>query len=296
MDLYYKQELAVGGLVIAALVILVSGLFWLTGQSMLGGGRVVVPVAFTSVSGLTEGDPVQISGVIVGRIAAVELEGEGRVIVRVEIEESVRPRIDATAQIRSLDFLGAKYLAYSPGRAEEFLPDDDVILGVGETDLASSAVQLTEEATRTLVQAQEVISAEMAEQVRRALEATEQAMAVVARVGSGPMVANANEALASVRDAAQALDTTLSNPSINESLDQLDEIAVGVREMTDGLAAVTQNLALMLELMRSPDGSIGRALSDTTLYQDVHEVLQSLRLLLDDVRERPGRYVNISVF
>jgi phospholipid/cholesterol/gamma-HCH transport system substrate-binding protein len=296
MDLYYKQELAVGGLVIAALMILVGGLLWLTGQSMLGGGRVTVPVAFTSVSGLTDGDPVQISGVIVGRVAAVDLQDEGRVIVWMEIEEHVRPRIDATAEVRSLDFLGAKYLAYSPGRAQDFLPDDEVILGVDETELASSAVQLTEEATRTLIQAQEVISAEMAAQVHRALQATEQAMAVVARVGSGPMVANANDALASVRNAAQALDTTLSNPSINESLDQLDEIAVGVREMTDGLAAVTQNLALMLELMRSPDGSIGRALSDTTLYQDMHEVLQSLRLLLDDIRERPGRYVNISVF
>ena len=48
--------------------------------------------------------------------------------------------------------------------------------------------------------------------------------------------------------------------------------------------------------MRSPDGSIGKALTDTTLHTDVHDLLVSMRLLLDDIRERPGRYVNVTVF
>jgi hypothetical protein len=29
---------------------------------------------------------------------------------------------------------------------------------------------------------------------------------------------------------------------------------------------------------------------------DMHETMVSLRMLLDDVRERPGRYVQVSVF
>jgi phospholipid/cholesterol/gamma-HCH transport system substrate-binding protein len=66
--------------------------------------------------------------------------------------------------------------------------------------------------------------------------------------------------------------------------------------MTQGLAAVSQNLALMLETMRSPEGTVGRLLTDSTLYVDMHETMVSLRMLLDDVRERPGRYVNVSVF
>jgi phospholipid/cholesterol/gamma-HCH transport system substrate-binding protein len=66
--------------------------------------------------------------------------------------------------------------------------------------------------------------------------------------------------------------------------------------MTDGLAAVTQNLASMIQLMQSPEGSLGKVLTDTTLYTDMHDVLVSMRLLLDDIRERPGRYVHITVF
>jgi hypothetical protein len=99
-----------------------------------------------------------------------------------------------------------------------------------------------------------------------------------------------------VRRAAASLDSIVSNPSIKESMNQLDEITEGVREMTDGLAAVTQQLALMLEQMRSPEGTMGKMLTDSTLFFSMDSVLVSLRQLLDDIRERPGRYTNVTVF
>jgi len=296
MDLYYKQELTVGAFVLAALVVFIGGLMWLTGKSFTSRGRVTVPIQFQAVGGLTGGDPVQISGVTVGRVSDIQLEEVGRVTVRLELDRRLRPRRDATAAIRSLDFLGAKYVAYSPGEAEEFLPDDAFIVGVEEGELASSAVKLTEEAATVLHRSQELFSDSMLGQVRRTLAAAERTLDVVARLGSGPMVGSATETLASLQGAARALDSTLSNPAINESLSQMDEIAEGVREMTDGLAAVTQNLASMIQLMQSPEGSLGKVLTDTTLYTDMHDVLVSMRLLLDDIRERPGRYVHITVF
>jgi phospholipid/cholesterol/gamma-HCH transport system substrate-binding protein len=296
MDLYYKQELTVGTLVIAAVALMVAGLMWLTGRSFRTGDRVRVPVEFEAVGGLTAGDPVQISGVSVGRVADINLTEAGKVRVELEVNESVRPRADATAQVKSLDFLGAKYVAYSPGVATEPFPADSVIAGLEESEIASTAVALTESGTETLARLRAIMSAEMVEQVHATLAATERAMNVVARMGSGPLVSSADSALTAVRHAATALDTTLSNPSVNESLAQLDEIAEGVREMTEGLAAVTQNLAQMLALMQSPNGSVGRVLTDTTLYNDMHETLVALRRLLDDVREHPGRYINVKVF
>lgn len=296
MDLYYKQELTVGGLVLVAAVILVAGLLWLTGRSVVGGGRVAVDVEFSSVNGLTEGDPVHISGVSVGRVASVHLEDVGRVLVRLEVNSDVRPHTDAQAAVRSLDFLGAKYVAYTPGTASDFLPADEVVTGVQETELIESATALTQEATKTLVATQRLLNGDLAERVGRAMEATERAMAVVARVGQGPLTDSLTATLGAIQGAARALDSTLMNPGLQESLSQLDEVSEGVTEMTQGLAAMTENLAGILQLMQSPEGSLGKALTDTTLYNDVHEVLVSLKLLLDDVRERPGRYINVSVF
>lgn len=296
MDLYYKQEITVGGLVIAALVVLVGGLMWLTGRSFRSGDRVVVPVEFSSVQGLTGGDPVMISGVRVGRVANVTLEAVGRVLVEIEVDRKVSPRVDATAAIRALDFLGAKFLLYGPGEAEQYLDEGVRIVGADERDLASGVGQLTDEAAGALSGARSMLSPEMAQQVRATLAAAERAADVLARAGDGPLVADASSALLALRHTAGSLDSILSNPAIRESLSEMDEIAVGVKEMTQGLAAVAQNLSMMLEAMRSPDGTVGKLLTDTTLYVDMHELLVSMRLLLDDVRERPGRYVHVSVF
>ena len=70
----------------------------------------------------------------------------------------------------------------------------------------------------------------------------------------------------------------------------MDEIAEGLQEMTDGLAVVTTSLGSVMQKIDQGEGSIGRAINDTTLHQDMHEVLVSLRELLDDIRENPGRY------
>lgn len=296
MDLYYKQEITVGVMVLAALAIMLGGLMWLTGESLTGRGMTKVQVRFETVSGLNKGDPVQISGVTVGRVSRVQLQRVGSVMAELNIREEVRPRLDAGAEVRSLDFLGSKFVAYSPGMAERFLDPDSVIAGVNETELSESAVALAEEATRTLNRAQAIMSEDVVAQVQSTLAAAERALNVVADVGEGPMVDDITASLRSVRNVAASLDSIVSDPSIKESVRQLDEITEGVREMTDGLAAVTQQMALLVEQVRSPDGSIGKALTDTTLYNDMHEVLESLRKLLDDVREHPGRYVNVKVF
>ena len=296
MDLYYKQEITVGGLVIAALVVLVGGMMWLTGQSFRSGSRVNVQVEFGSVQGLTEGDPVMISGVQVGRVARVDLEEVGRVLASLEIDRRFRPRTDATAAVRSLDFLGAKFLLYGPGEAEQYLEEGVRITGSEERDLASGLGELTDEAAGALRGARGMLSPEMTQQVKATLAATERAVDVLARAGSGPLIDDASAALVALRHTAGSLDSILSNPAIRESISEMDEIAEGVKEMTQGLAAVAQNLAMMLEAMRSPEGTVGKLLTDTTLYVDTHELLVSMRKLLDDVRERPGRYVHVSVF
>ena len=68
MDMTYKQEMGVGALVLAGLVLFVVGLFWFSGRSITHKG-VLAKVVFTNAANLKEGDPVLISGVKVGRVS-----------------------------------------------------------------------------------------------------------------------------------------------------------------------------------------------------------------------------------
>lgn len=290
MDLYYKQEIKVGLLVLVGLGVMFFGLMWLSGRSVRREGRVMVPVQFESVSGLTAGDPVHISGVSVGRVASVELQEVGRVLVRLEVQDRVRPHTDAQASIRALDFLGAKYVDYQPGSAPDFLPRDSLITGGGESELATSAARLTDLAADALKGTQAFLSEQMASQVRQTLAASERALGVVTRLGSGPMADELEQTVASLRRVASRLDTTLANPAIDKSVSQLDELTTSLNEMAEGLAATSNTLASILRKLESREGSFGRMLSDTTLAVELEATLQSMRKLLDDIREQPGRY------
>src|SRR5881394_3793804 len=139
MDLHYKQEVTVGLLVIAAVALFAGGLAWLSGKRLGPSRDVTVPVRFTDVLGLRSGDPVQTSGVKVGRVDKVVLEDVGRVVVYLTVDADARPHADAHAEVAALDFLGAKYINYSPGKSPEMLREGQVITGAREMALAEGA-------------------------------------------------------------------------------------------------------------------------------------------------------------
>ncbi len=289
MDLHYKQELQVGALVLAAVVIVVVGLVWLSGRSF-GGGAMTLDARFEGVQGLTIGDPVQISGVRVGRVADIRIERVGSVIVSLEVSRDFPPRMDAQVSVKSLDLLGAKFVDYRPGEASDPLPDDATLTGGKEGDMAAMAMGLADQAAGFLASGQDFLSGDMVAQVKNTMAAAERALDVVARLGSGTLAADADAAIAHLRSAAARLDSTLANPAIEKSVSQLDEITQGMLEMTEGLALVTTSLGSVMQKIDEGEGSLGLAINDPTLHDDMSAVLQALKELLDDIRENPGRY------
>jgi len=295
MDLYYKQEVSVGLLVMVAVVGFFAGLMWLTGRSFRK-SNVEVSTQFLDVGTLTVGDPVRISGVGVGRVAGAVLEDAGRVLVTLEVMERFRPRVDAKVSIKSLDFLGAKYIDYSPGSSSTYLEDGQMIVGTTTGDIADAAAGLTDEAADVLIGAQRLLTEQMADEVQQTLAAAQRALNAVAQVGESQLADNAQASLAALQQVALRLDSTLANPAIDESLSQLDELTENVTEMAEGLAGATMALSAMLQQVSDTSGTIGKLLADQTIHTDLHELLGSLTKLLDDVRERPGRYTFVSVF
>lgn len=287
MDLHYRQELQVGFFVIAALALLVFGLVWLSGRSLAGSS---FDVRFSNIQGVTKGDPVQISGVQVGRVANVRLRGVGEVILSLEVDPSVQPKSDASASVRSLDFLGAKFIEYHPGVSDTPLATGAVVTGTEQEDLAGMATDLASSADALLNSSRGFFSEEMSDQIRHTMEAAERGLNVVARVGDGPMISDATQAITTLKSAVSRLDSLLANPAIGESVSQLDEITEGMREMTEGLGLVATSLASLLAKVDTSDGTIGLLLNERTLHDDLHDLLQSMRALLDDIRENPGRY------
>jgi phospholipid/cholesterol/gamma-HCH transport system substrate-binding protein len=193
--------------------------------------------------------------------------------------------------VKSLDLLGSKYVDYVPGTAAESLPDDEVLEGERETEFTTTATAIGDRASELMASTQVLLT----EDVRPALDATRRAMEVIARVGDGQLIERATGALVSLQQVGERLDSTLSNPAINEAVSRMDEVAENLEEMTEGLAATTGALGQILDKVNTNQGTLGRLVNDTTLATDLHAVMEEMRLLLQDLRERPGRYMPRSV-
>ena len=297
MEVRYKEEVAVGAMVIIGLIVFTMGMFWLTGRSIVSKG-VAVSVVFKNVMGLKEGDPVRISGVKKGQVDHVELAGVGKVTVRVRLDPDVAPHRDATATVASADFLGAKFVDYNPGSADSaLLGPGKPISGLAEEQLADVAVRAASSANQLIEGVNKGLNpGELAQDIHNTLIATQRGMNALTQVAKGPTVDQAKTTLQAVERVMARLDTVLGASGAATTGRHLDTLTTNLAQLTGQLSAATSSLNDVLGKMNRGDGTLGKMATDTMLYKNLSATLASLTALLDDLKERPGRYLTVKVF
>jgi len=115
-----KLELAVGSFVLLGLVCLAYLAIHLGKMEVLGGGYRVV-ANFDNVSGLTQGAPVEVAGVQVGRVEAIRLTPGDRAAVTLSLKPGLQLHDDAIASIRTKGIIGDKFINLSPGNSEKLI-------------------------------------------------------------------------------------------------------------------------------------------------------------------------------
>ncbi|MGD8311895.1 MAG: outer membrane lipid asymmetry maintenance protein MlaD [Gammaproteobacteria bacterium] len=99
------------------------------GSFTAGGDSYVISAAFENIGGLKVRSPVTVSGVRVGRVAAIDYDLDRyAAVVRMRIDSSYDrfPR-DTSASIFTSGLLGEQYIALEPGGALENLVNGDRI-------------------------------------------------------------------------------------------------------------------------------------------------------------------------
>jgi phospholipid/cholesterol/gamma-HCH transport system substrate-binding protein len=291
MDLTVKQEVSVGALVIVGAALLVALLFWLTDKDV-GGRGVPVNVLFVNAAGIDVGDPVWVSGVKKGRVSTVRLQGVGKVAVTLTVDADVAPRLDAAATVASLDFLGNKIVDYVPGAREEPLPEGTVIVGTQKGELSEMAGGLATRVDELIGNATALVSSQLGADVHNTLVATQRALDVLAKTGSGPLVEQATATLAATERTMARLDSMLGSAGGK----RVDTITANIARLSSNLGSATASLDSLLGGARRGEGTLGRMAHDTMLYKNLNETLTALTALLNDLRERPGRYLTVKVF
>jgi phospholipid/cholesterol/gamma-HCH transport system substrate-binding protein len=303
MDLSYKQEVTVGSLVILAIVLFVVGTSWLSGKSIAADDDEFWRIQFKTAGNLKASSVVKISGVPVGKVERIRLEDVGRVLVMVTLPDRIVPKVDASAQIVAVGFVGDAAIEFNPGDAPQRLTRDRIIIGSQAEGLSDLAQTLGDRADSVLLGAQQIVNKRTADELyatltalQGTLKAAERTMGVYGDPNKGP-TAQLTRTMASLEQLTQRFDSTLANPALSRTLNRADTLTGNLATMTAQLTSTGARLDTLLLNMNQGRGTLGKFATDSGLYYDIRKLSQSMQQLLDELKKHPGKIpVTVKLF
>ena len=303
MDLTYKREATVGTVIIAAIVLFFIGTTWLSGRSV-GDSEDYWKIQFRDAGNLKTSSAVRISGVPVGKVEKIQLVDVGKVLVSISLPERITPKVDATAKIVAVGFVGDAVVEFDPGDGLEYRsPRARSSSGTQALGLADRAQVLSDRADSILLGAQAIVNQKTADQLRSTLTAMEgtlkaaqRTMTIYADSSHGP-TAELTKTLASFQKLSSRLDSALAHPALSRTLNRTDTLTSNLAAMTAQLRSTAERLDTLLAGVNRGQGTLGKFATDSGFYYDIRDLSHSMRELLDELKKHPGKVpVTIKLF
>lgn len=295
MDLHYRQEIAVGTLVVAGVALFVAGTMWLSGKEFGTGGQ-TVEVQFADVGNMKVGNPVKVSGVQLGSVREIRFEDAGRVIVTLSLDARIRPRIDAAAAMAGVGLVGDVVVNFHPGTSSEPLPEGALIQGTSERGLSAIGADLGLRAQDVMAGVQELANKRLADDLHSTMEALQQFLRLYSNTSRGP-TAQLTSTLTALNQLTSRLDSTLAATHLEPSIKRADTVLTSLGALTRQFTTTGATLDSVLRGIRDGRGTLGRFARDTEFYDNAQRLLRSLQEFADTLRKHPGKLtIQVRVF
>ncbi len=124
----YSKETVVGIFVVIGLLCITYMAVNLGNVGFIGDNAYSLFGKFNTVTGLREGNPVNMLGLEVGRVHKFTMDQENQqVVVEFKINNGIEVYDDAIASIKTEGLIGDKYVAIDPGGGGDLLAEGDTI-------------------------------------------------------------------------------------------------------------------------------------------------------------------------
>lgn len=291
-----KRELKVG--VFAVLVIAVAwwGIKWLGGQNVLLTNNIYY-VYYDDVSGLQESSEVKLRGVKVGNVTDIVLERD-RVLVELAVETKYEDMIpsNSIAEMGAAGLMGGVEIVIKQGDSAEPIANDAFLEGRVKPDmigmLADGGSALIEELNATVESLHTMLDGN-SEAITSLVANLESVTATIDKVLASGQIQGALNNLSSFTD------TLAENEArIDSMLANLDNFTGELAEtdVVSKLTTTVESLNGLLAEINNQEGTVGKLLNDSELYDSLNTAGDNLGLLLEDLKANPMRYVHFSLF
>ncbi|PBC74305.1 MlaD family protein [Fibrobacter intestinalis] len=294
--------LAVGLVVLLAIIILIFGLFFLNDKDP----REVFDtyyLRFPQVSTLTLDDPVKINGVKLGKVEDIYLSGH-RVLVVVRIRNDVRIPVGSEIRVQNIGIMGERQIGIILCDSSENYSPNDTIDGQFDAGIAEALGLAGEiiDSTKTLITSvhqvmdSTIANPEFRTKFRTMMDKAENLEDRLAKMlkDTDPQIKSSLNNLNMATVKVNALLDTVKAPvsGLLADANNLMQDAGGILVKLD---SVTNRLTLLTSKLQSTDNTAGILLNDRTLHDDLVQTLHSADSLFQIILQ-DGLDINVDFF
>lgn len=308
-----KNEFKIGLLVSIAIVCLILGYNFLRGRGLFSNEDKYYAF-YDNITGLQKSAMVTFEGVQVGKVIDINLQPDRRIRVTIGLtNKDFSIPVGSKAQLLSDNMLaGTKVIALqlsnnsnklSPGDTLPSLASAGLLDGVSEQmGPLFNTVNHTVTSIDTLINSvNDVVNTQTKQHLDRTFAALDATMADLAKLSNALNAQTAN--LSAVMTNLNSVTGNLakSNTQVSAILNNA-EIATNkisqakIQESFDNIEAATKSIQNTLKQIENSDGTLGLLIRDPKLYTNLNNALRSVDTVLSDLKQRPSRYINVSVF
>lgn len=312
-----KKVYVVAFLFIAALFLFIWGFNFLKGKDIFN-KETLFYVEYKSVNGLIKSNPVVLNGLRIGQVRDIYFHPDlsGRLIVQLSVTTDFPIPSNSIARIYSSDLMGSKAIELQLGDAKTNLKQNDTLSSSIEASLMD---EVNAQVLPLKMKAEGLISSldSLVVIVQTLLNENSQGNIIESLQNVSKTIKNLERTSATVetivmteqsRLASILYNIELITRNLEQNNGQISKILANAATFSDTLVktdiggtvrSVNASLAelnFMLSTINNGQGSVGKIMSNDTLYYQLEKSAEELNKLLEDVRLNPKRYVKFSLF
>lgn len=290
-----RDEVLVGLLVTAAIVVTVLGSLWLARGGLSKGYPLYVK--FPWGAGLKQGQPVLLVGVNVGYVDQVDLHEDGILVTTLRIQNHYKVPVTSSAAVVPNGIFGDQAIAVTPLRPDprsfkegDTVPTGPSTPGIAELTSKADSVMRSVNAV-TLALEHELVAAGGIRDLRSTISATNRLVSDFSTIAA-EQSRQLSATMTSLRRATGAIDSA----KVDSTVKNFRTASANLADVSAQLKETSGKLDAVLAKVDSGPGSAAKLINDPGAYNDVRALLQRMDSLLADIKKNPKRYINVKIF
>lgn len=288
-----KTEVKIGFVGVIALVALFLGINFLKGVNLFSTSEKYY-ITFANAKGLTKSSAVYADGYKVGIVSNIKYDFNhlGEVIVEISTDKGLRIPKGSSAQLDEALLGGCTLnLLLATNPTEAYHPGD-TIKGNDVNGLMAKV-------------------GDMVPQLEQVVAKVDTLVATLNTLLSNPnlplIIQNAELVTENLNKSSEQLNILLRNdiPKLTSTFTNAGENVVmltdkmnrlDLQATLDNVNQTISSVHATMEQIKNPNGTLGKLMSDPSVYDNLNHTVQSADSLVTDLKAHPKRYVHFSVF